>query len=154
MTDQNAAHQRYLHGSGLEETDRGGALKAYQECLNGDCTHLDARINFGRLLHLEGRHNEAEEIYRGTAEPDGTLLFNLAALLEDQGRGEEAIRYYRQSIVHDPTLPDPHLNLSLLLEARGQAQAAYRHLLAYHRLLAAHESPREFDEADHDEDPA
>src|ERR1700761_8785856 len=102
MTDHDAAHQRYLQGAELEESDRGSALRAYEECLNGDCTHLDARINYGRLLHLEGRHDEAEAIYKGTEEADGILLFNLATLLEDQGRHDEAIRYYRLSILHDP----------------------------------------------------
>ena len=133
-------HAHYLCGAALEEQDGRAARAAYEACLAGDCRHMEARINLGRLLHLEGLLREAEKIYRGTAEPSALLFFNLGILLEDMQREIEAIEAYRQAIVHDPGMADAHFNLSLLHERLGEAQASFRHLLAYRRLLVAHEA--------------
>ena len=146
-----SAHEHYLRGLELEEADRESARLAYERCLEGDCSHLEARINLGRLLHLEGLHGQAETIYRDTQEADATLFFNLAILMEDLGRDEDAITLYREAIVHDPAMADAHFNLAMLLERSGAAQNAYRHLLAYHRLTLAHEDPAEFPDSPQDE---
>jgi tetratricopeptide (TPR) repeat protein len=148
MNAKDLAHEHYLRALELEAADWKAARAAYEACLAGDCRHLEARINLGRVLHLEGRHEEAEQIYRDTDEADATLFFNLAILMEDIGRDAEAIKLYRQAIVHDPGMADAHFNLSLLLERAGNAQSAYRHLLAYHRLTEAHKAPAEFAEDD------
>jgi tetratricopeptide (TPR) repeat protein len=145
--DNDAAHQHYLRALELEEADRRAARAAYESCLAGDCRHLEARINLGRLLHLEGLHAAAESIYRDAQETDAVLLFNLAVLSEDQGRMGDAIRYYLEAIAHDPGMSDAHFNLSILYESAGDEQRAYRHLLAYHRLVEAHNSPATFDSA-------
>jgi tetratricopeptide (TPR) repeat protein len=128
------AHQHFVRGLSLEESDAKQARAAYEACLAGDCSHLEARINLGRMLHLEGRFKEAEGIYRGTTEPDAVLFYNLAIVLEDMGRDDAAVEAYRKAIVHDPGMADAHFNLSLLHERAGEAQAAFRHLLAYRRL--------------------
>jgi tetratricopeptide (TPR) repeat protein len=140
----NLAHEHYIRGLELEEADRRAARFAYESCLAGDCSHLEARINLGRLLHLEGLHADAERIYSDTQEADATLFFNLAVLMEDLGRDEDAVKFYREAIVHDPGMADAHLNLSILLERRGHVQNAFRHLLAYHRLLQAQKDPADF----------
>ena len=131
------SHGHYLRGTSLEEEDRRAARRAYEACLKGDCSHLEARINLGRLLHLEGRLRDAKNIYLGTQEPSAILYFNLGVLFEDLKRNLDAIEAYRQAIVHDPGLADAHFNLSALHERLGDAQAAFRHLLAYRRLLHA-----------------
>src|ERR1700689_4288178 len=104
MSDPPSAHEHYLRGPDLEEADRIAARQAYESCLAGDCSHLEARINLGRLLHLEGMHADAETIYRDTQEADATLFFNIAVLMEDLGREPDAIKYYYEAIVHDPGL--------------------------------------------------
>jgi tetratricopeptide (TPR) repeat protein len=129
------AHRHYLRGADLEVADARAARAAYEECLAGDCTHLNARINLGRLLHLEGLLEKAEAIYRASDERDATLLFNLGVLLEDRGNPREAIESYRAALAHDPGMADAHYNLSALLEQAGENQAAFRHLLMYRRLL-------------------
>jgi len=88
----------------------------------------------GAFWHLEGLLREAEAIYRGTDEPSAILYFNLGILLEDLQRDSDAIAAYREAIVHDPAMADAHFNLSLLHERAGEAQASFRHLLAYRRL--------------------
>jgi len=136
----DTAHDHYLKGMDLEEDDAVAARAAYEACLKGDCGHLEARINLGRLLHLEGKHREAESIYRDTREKDATLFFNLGVLLDDQGRVADAMAAYRDALVHDPGMADAHFNLALLLERAGETQAAFRHLLAYRRLSAVDHS--------------
>ena len=136
---RHPAHRHYLRGATLErKADARAARAAYEACLAGDCTHLEARINLGRLLHLEGLLKEAEQIYQGTAEPSAILFFNLGVLLEDMQRELDAIAAYRKAIVHDPGLADAHLNLSLVHERLGEVQASLRHLLAYRRLMLAY----------------
>jgi tetratricopeptide (TPR) repeat protein len=113
----------------IVENLEGHGFKCWT-CLAGDCRHLEARINLGRLLHLEGKLREAENIYRGAEEPSAILLFNLGILLEDLKRELEAVEAYQQAIIHDPGMADAHFNLSALHERLGHAQAAFRHLLA------------------------
>lgn len=143
----NSAHEHYLRGLELEDADRMAARRAYEACLAGDCRHLEARINLGRLLHLEGLHADAERVYGDAQEADATLFFNLGNLMEDLGRDDDAAKFYREAIVHDPGMADAHSNLSTVLERNGQMQSAYRHLLAYHRLLQAQKDPAEFPQA-------
>ena len=130
----DSAHDHYLRGANLEEDDASAAKQAYEACLKGDCTHMNARINLGRLLHMEGKHRQAESVYRGTKEPDAILSFNLGVLLEDLGRSADAINAYKDALIHDPGMADAHFNLARLEEHAGKTQAAFRHLLAYRRL--------------------
>jgi tetratricopeptide (TPR) repeat protein len=130
-----ASHGHYKRGTRLEAKDASAARAAYEACLRGDCSHLAARINLGRLLHVEGLLSEAEALYRASTEPSAVLYFNLGVLLEDLARETDAIRAYREAILHDPGMADAHFNLSLVHERLGEAQLAFRHLLAYRRLL-------------------
>ncbi len=95
---------------------------------------MEARLNLGRLLHIEGRLREAEQVYRGQEAPEPLLFYNLAVLLEDLEREPEALATYREALALDPELADAHFNLARLHERAGQAKDALRHLLAYRRL--------------------
>jgi tetratricopeptide (TPR) repeat protein len=119
----------------LEDSDPAAARAAYQACLSADQHHLEARLNLGRLLHLDGRLEEAEEIYRGTQSGEAILSFNLAVLLEDFERVAEAIGEYRRALALDPGFADAHFNLARLHERAGHPKEALRHLLAYRRLM-------------------
>lgn len=129
------AHGHYKRGTQLEAKNAAAARAAYEACLKSDRSHLEARINLGRLLHVDGLLKEAEALYREADEPSAILYFNLGVLLEDLEREIEAIHAYREAILHDPGMADAHFNLSLLHERLGEAQAAFRHLLAYRRLM-------------------
>jgi tetratricopeptide (TPR) repeat protein len=126
-------HAHYRRALKLESEDSAAARAAYEACLEGDCSHLEARINLGRLLHLEGLLEEAEAIYRELPQPSAVLYFNLGVLMEDRRRELDAVDAYRQAIVHEPGMADAHFNLSGVYERLGQTQAAFRHLLAYRR---------------------
>jgi tetratricopeptide (TPR) repeat protein len=124
----------YERACSLEDAeDMAAAIAAYERCLalNGD--HTDARINCGRLLHVVGRLQDAERVYREAKHVDATLLFNLGTLLEDLGRAPEAAIAYRQALDADPTFADAHYNLACLHERAGNERDCLRHLMAYRR---------------------
>jgi len=124
----------YLTASALEEANPAAAMAAYAQCLASDPEHYEARLNYGRLLHMAGRLKEAERIYRDARRYDATLLFNLAVLLEDMERRPEAINTYREALDLDPTFADAHFNLARLFERDHNRRETLRHLLAYRRL--------------------
>jgi tetratricopeptide (TPR) repeat protein len=131
--DRTAAEAQFAHAFSREEHDPVAAIELYRNVLTADPSHTEARINLGRLLHLQGHHQEAEATYRGGADAPALLLFNLGVLLEDLMRRDDAIATYRQALAVDPSLIDAHFNLARLYELAGEPRAALRHLLAYRR---------------------
>jgi len=127
------AHDHFLRGHQLEESDVAAARAAYLAALSIQEDHLEARINLGRLLHLDGQLKEAEKLYRHAKTSSALLSFNLAILLEDLQREEEAVAAYREALAQDPLLHDAHFNLSRLHEKANRPREALRHLLAYRR---------------------
>jgi tetratricopeptide (TPR) repeat protein len=130
-----SADELFAKGTLLEETDPQAARSAYEAVLKADVNHLEARINLGRLLHLDGRLAEAEQVYRFGGQAEPFLVFNLAVLLEDLGREPEAIIAYREALTLDPQFADAHFNLARLYERARDAKASLRHLLAYRRMM-------------------
>jgi Thioredoxin domain-containing protein len=127
------AQEYYRRGHMLEDTDVIAARAAYLDALRIQEDHLEARINLGRLLHLDGQLEEAEELYRQAKSPSALLSFNLAVLLEDRNRKDEAIATYHDALARDPSLHDAHFNLSRLYEIAHRPRDALKHLLAYRR---------------------
>jgi tetratricopeptide (TPR) repeat protein len=127
------AHDHFQRGHMLEDTDVTAARAAYLAALSVQEDHLEARINLGRLLHLDGKLKEAEQLYRQAKTSSAVLSFNLAILLEDLEREEEAVAAYRDALAQDPLLHDAHFNLSRLHEKANRPREALRHLLAYRR---------------------
>lgn len=130
------AHEHYERGHLLEETDVVAARSAYLAALSAQEDHLEARINLGRLLHMDGQLQAAERIYRQAKTSSALLSFNLAILLEDLEREEEAVAAYRDALAQDPLMHDAHFNLSRLHEKANRPREALRHLLAYKRHIA------------------
>ncbi len=125
----------YSQALALEDTKPEAARGAYEACLKADPRHVEARINLGRLLHLAGRLEEAEQVYRSAHQPEALLAFNLAVLLEDLGREPEAILSYREVLALDPQFADAHFNIARLYERARDPKASLRHLLAYRRMI-------------------
>jgi tetratricopeptide (TPR) repeat protein len=129
------AAQHFENALALEESDMDAARAGYLAALDAHSGHLEARINLGRLLHLNGELALAEKIYREAKHSSALLSFNLAILLEDLNREEEAIVAYRDALALDPSLHDAHFNLSRLHERAERPREALRHLLAYRRQM-------------------
>ena len=130
------AQEHFQRGHLLEDSDVNAARAAYLSALSIQEDHLEARINLGRLLHLDGKLKEAEHMYRQARASSAILSFNLATLLEDLEREDEAVTAYREALALDPLLGDAHFNLSRLHEKANRPREALRHLLAYKRHIA------------------
>ena len=90
------------------------------------------------MLHTRGRLREAEAHYVASLviRPDDcTATFNLAVVLEDLGRVDEAISRYTEALRLDAACVDAYFNLSRLYEMKGEKVAALRHLKDYRRLV-------------------
>jgi tetratricopeptide (TPR) repeat protein len=133
VPNASVAHEYFTRGHLLEETDVAAARAAYLAALTVQEDHLEARINLGRLLHLDGQLEQAERMYRHAKTSSALLSFNLAILLEDLEREEEACAAYREALAQDPMLCDAHFNLSRLHEKANRPKEALKHLLAYKR---------------------
>src|SRR5208283_1710528 len=52
------AEAQFENALSLEDSDAAAAQAAYAACLAADPQHVEARLNLGRLLHIEGRLRE------------------------------------------------------------------------------------------------
>ena len=127
------AESHFKRALALEESDVAAARHAYTTALATYAGHLEASINLGRLLHLDGELEMAEKVYRNAKQSSATLSFNLALLLEDLHRDEESARAYRDALALDPSMHEAHFNLSVLHERHERPREALRHMLAFRR---------------------
>jgi protein O-GlcNAc transferase len=127
------AAEYFARALALEATDLAAAREAYAAALAIERGHLEASINLGRLQHLNGELAAAERTYRAARQASATLSYNLALLLEDLHRDEEAARAYQQALAQQPSLHEAHLHLGRLHERRQRPREALMHLLAFRR---------------------
>jgi len=118
----------------LETSDLNAARDAYRAALDLHAGHLEATINLGRLLHLNGELAAAESVYLAAEHGSALLSFNIALLLEDLKCDEEAVGAYLAALALEPTLHEAHFHLSVLHERQQRPREALKHLLAYRRL--------------------
>jgi tetratricopeptide (TPR) repeat protein len=131
IVDQAAGH--FTRAFALEASDPAAAREAYAAALASDSGHLEASINLGRLLHLNGELEAAERTYRAAKHASATLSFDLALLLEDLHRDAEAALAYQDALAQEPTMHEAHLHLGLLHERGERPREALMHLLAFRR---------------------
>ena len=127
----------YARALAMERDDPEGALVAYERAVAQDPGNVDARVNWGSLLHELGRHAEAQRVYIDALTAHGddpVLLFNLGVLFEDTDRKMEAVAAYQKALRLDPGLADGHYNLALLLRKLGRPRDAIRHMSLYRKL--------------------
>lgn len=138
--DAKPADDWYARAVALEEDDVDASLAAYEKAIAAEAGRLDAHINYGRLLHENGRLAQAEAAYRAglrACGDDAVLFYNLGVVLEDLGRGAEALDAYRSALSGDEAMADCHYNLALLCERLGRNRDAIRHMAEYRRLVSA-----------------
>jgi tetratricopeptide (TPR) repeat protein len=129
---QAAAH--FERAFALEASDLEAARAAYRAALDLHAGHLEATINLGRLMHLNGELAAAESVYLAAEHGSALLSFNIALLLEDLQRDDEAVVAYVAALALEPTLHEAHFHLSVVYERRQRPREALKHLLAYRRL--------------------
>jgi tetratricopeptide (TPR) repeat protein len=133
-----AAQDWFAQALELEGHDPAAALAAWRRAANEDPHNAAVWTNWGRLLHEQGRTQQAAEVYTqalAQVGADPLLLFNQGVLLEDLGDPVAALEAYRSALAADPDLADCHYNLARLYESFGKPQHAIRHLGQYRRLV-------------------
>ena len=128
------AMTHFARAFALEASNPEAARDAYRAALDLHAGQLEATINLGRLLHLQGALAAAELIYRAAEHDSALLSFNIALLLEDLQRDDEAAGAYRAALELEPTMHEAHFHLSVLHERQQRPREALRHLLAYRRM--------------------
>ncbi len=127
----------FLLGCDLEASLPAEARDAYRRAVELDPGFAEAHVNLGRLLHESDELRAAEAHYRLAlaAHPDDTTAaFNLAVVVEDLGRPDDALVLYAQTLAIDSTVADAHYNMARLYERAGEQASALRHLAAYKKL--------------------
>lgn len=113
-----------FHLGRFEEAER-----AYREAVRLDPLRAQLRSRLGRLLARRGLLAEAiAEFERGIRlEVTPDLAFNLAAALDDSGRGHEAISWYERYLAGRPADPDRAARArARLASLRGSGAASPR----------------------------
>ena len=113
------------------------ALQHFAQALRRDAHHASAAAALGALLAGLGRHADAEQVFRQSLDhiDDIQVRFNLAVVLEDCNRLDEALAEYNRLILANPEHYAPRHNRAGLLARRLQladAAADYRELIRRH----------------------
>jgi tetratricopeptide (TPR) repeat protein len=136
----DTASDWFAQGLTLEDTNPDEALAAYRRAAEEHPDNAGAWINWGRLLHAQGRTLEAAAVYRRALTDlgaDALLLYNQGVLLEDLGEMHAALQAYQHALAQNPDLADCHFNLARLYDSLGKPQHAIRHLGQYRRLVSS-----------------
>jgi len=105
------------------------ALAAQRTLIDEEPQNAAALVDFGNLLQLAGRSEEAEDAYRQALEIDPQLIsahFNLGLLLQERGEGLAALRQFRQALKLDPAHAWAHYQIGVLHEGWGVKDLAIR----------------------------
>lgn len=117
--------------------DIAQALQLFTRCLAHHPGHARATAALGALLAGLGRHGDAEQVLRrGLArQDDAQARFNLAVVLEDTSRLDEALAEYSRLLQDRPDDYAPRHNRAGLYARRlqlAEAAADYRELVRRH----------------------
>lgn len=136
---ETSAASWFDHALELEQQHlQADAEEAYKQACRLDPSHINARINLGRLRHCAQDIEGAEAWYREALRIDPghpIALFNLGVALEDRDSTESAIECYKLAIDADPEIAEAHYNLARLYARHSKESAAVRHYSRYRALV-------------------
>ena len=133
QVNPNLAQVHLLLGSLLEQMGRGEeAAASFREALRIQPEDAEARSRLGLLLEAQGKLNEAEACLRRVLRTVDTTEahFNLASVLQGQGRDEEAVAEYEAALARTPGHVESHNNLGTVLNRLNRWDDAERHFQA------------------------
>lgn len=127
-----------MYADEIESSDPLAAEEAYRRALEIDSTLAEAHLNLGRLLHADGKVEEALDEYRAARTIDGkdaVIHYNIGVASQDLGEFDDAVGAYERAIELAPRFAGARYNLSTLYEELGDTALAVQHLRAYRDLV-------------------
>jgi 2-polyprenyl-3-methyl-5-hydroxy-6-metoxy-1,4-benzoquinol methylase/Tfp pilus assembly protein PilF len=119
----------FHHQSGrLHEAEIG-----YRDVLSRNPRHSDALSHLGMLAYQSGHKDSGIDLLERAIASDKrnpSTYYNLANMVADAGRYEDAIKLNRKAIALKPDYVDAHCNLGALLSLCGQPDEALAALVA------------------------
>ena len=106
------------------------AESIYSQILDALPDHHDALHLLGLVAHEREEHVKAAELIGravALAPQVGEMHGNLALVLQDLGRDDDAIAHFETALSISPDFAEGHHNLGLLLQGRGDLEAALGH---------------------------
>ena len=103
------------------------AESIYSQILDALPDHNDALHLLGLVAHEREEHEKAAELIGravALAPQVGEMHGNLALVLQDLGRDDDAIAHFETALSISPDFAEGHHNLGLLLQGRGDLEAA------------------------------
>lgn len=127
----------YLGRLYFEADNAPAALVAFQRAVELDPSNIRAQNHMGQSYEAMGRLGDAErsylkaiEVEKGQTKKSGWPSYNLGVLYSNNGRSEQAISCFRQTLTLNPEFPEAKIKLAALLsnqkEARGLLEEALR----------------------------
>jgi Flp pilus assembly protein TadD len=111
----------------LKGGDANGAKAAFEVAIQKNPKQADA-YHYLAVVHEQlGQRAEAEKNYRKALEADGALeesATNLAAILVDNGKYDEAATLMKKTIAKNPKSAGLHVNLGMALAGKNDADGA------------------------------
>jgi tetratricopeptide (TPR) repeat protein len=91
--------------------DRKSAEESYQAGIERDPSNQPCRVNYGLMLTRQGRLNEAKEQFCAVLS-EAEAHYNIASVLQQQGKKEAARAEFKQAIKTDPKFSDAQTRLA------------------------------------------
>lgn len=134
QSDTATAWSLYHQASAIDETDRVGAMKLYEEAIRLD-PYLDiAYTNLGNCYFNVHDVTAAKKLYERALQVNPhqpEALYNLGFMLLGDGDAEKSIDFFTRSLTEDPKFSDAHFNIAMAYEQLGRQGLAKQHWKAY-----------------------
>jgi tetratricopeptide (TPR) repeat protein len=127
------AHTLFDKAVAMEEAKPENAANLYKRILALE-DNPETHVNLGTICYNRRDYASAEKHYRAALAtvPDYALaMFDLANVLDETNRVEEAIAVYETAVKLSPTYADAHYNLALAYEKLGKNSNALPHWQKY-----------------------
>lgn len=139
-TASQAAQQRFQKAlAELDAMTKAGKVDyptlkpLFEAALKEDQNFAEAHFNLGLIAESEGKQKDAEKSYRKALAVNNKLghaAQNLAALLVEQGKGDEAQKMLEDFIKAEPAHPRPRVALAQILQGKKKYEDALEQLRA------------------------
>ena len=125
-------HRLFLRASELHDqpSERGHAMRLYQEIIRIAPRHVEALNNLGVLHFWQNEPAKALDAWGRALLADryrADVLNNIGHLFQMEGKWRVAAYYLALAVESDPDMDEARVNLALVLQVLGRTKKAARH---------------------------